>query len=202
MREDSKSQTSPTLLGRLRQSPQDESAWGAFVDRYGPKILGWCRRWNLQEADAQDVTQDVLLKLARKIRDFQYDPTRSFRAWLKTLTQHAWSNFVEARKRARAVGGLPTEEQHLETLPARDDLVQQLDAAFAQETLDEAMTRVQLRVKPPTWEAFRLQALEGLSGAETAGRLHMTVTAVFVARSRVQRLLQEEVEKLDGPDPA
>jgi RNA polymerase sigma-70 factor (ECF subfamily) len=196
MREDSKSHTSSTLLGRLRQSPQDESAWAAFVDRYGPKILGWCRRWDLQEADAQD----VLLKLARKIRDFQYDPTRSFRAWLKTLTQHAWSDFVQARKRARVVGGLPTEEQHLETLPARDDPVQQLDAAFAQETLDEAMTHVQLRVKPPTWEAFRLQALEGLSGAETASRLHMTVAAVFVARSRVQRLLQEEVEKLDGLD--
>jgi RNA polymerase sigma factor (sigma-70 family) len=200
MSEESKSQTSPTLLGRLRQSPQNELAWGAFVDRYAPKILGWCRRWNLQEADAQDITQDVLLKLARKIRDFEYDPTRSFRAWLKTLTQHAWSDFVEARTRARVAGGLPAEAAALETLPAREDLIQQLDTVFEQEALAEAMTRVQLRVKPQTWEAFRLQALEGASGAETADRLGMTVTAVFVARSRVQKLLQQEVEKLEGPD--
>ena len=50
-----------------------------FMARYGPKIHAWCRRWGLQEADAQDVTQMVLLRLSVKVREFVYDPSRSFR---------------------------------------------------------------------------------------------------------------------------
>ena len=65
--------TSPTLLGRLGRSPTDQEAWAAFVDRYGPKIYAWCLHWRLQEADAQDVTQAVLLKLARTMARFTYD---------------------------------------------------------------------------------------------------------------------------------
>ena len=52
------STTSLTLLGRLRQGATDQAAWDAFVERYGRKIYGWCRHWQLQQADAEDVTQD------------------------------------------------------------------------------------------------------------------------------------------------
>ena len=55
----------------------------------GPLIHRWCRRWRLQEADAQDVAQDVLLKLHGRMATFNYDPSGSFRAWLKTLAHHA-----------------------------------------------------------------------------------------------------------------
>ena len=68
---------------RLRQDPTDQAAWSEFVDHYGPKIMGWCQKWKLQEADAQDVTQNVLLRLAEKLKDFSYDATKSFRAWLR-----------------------------------------------------------------------------------------------------------------------
>src|SRR5436305_12682871 len=91
------SHTSPTLLGRLRQSPTDQEAWAAFVDRYGPKIYAWCLHWQMQKPDAEDVTQTVLLKLARKMASFAYDPGKSFRAWLKTVTRHAWNDMQEAR---------------------------------------------------------------------------------------------------------
>jgi RNA polymerase sigma-70 factor (ECF subfamily) len=63
------------------------------------------------------------------------------------------------------------------------------------------MARVQLRVEPRTWEAFRLTALEGCSGAEVGTRLGLQVAAVFQARSRVQRMLQAEVRTLDEGDP-
>ena len=63
MPRDHPSRTSVTLLGRLRQDPKDQAAWNDFVARYEPRILQWCRGWGLQESDAQDVTQDVLLKL-------------------------------------------------------------------------------------------------------------------------------------------
>jgi DNA-directed RNA polymerase specialized sigma24 family protein len=62
--QDQSSRTSVTLLGRLRRDPRDQTAWNEFVSRYRPKILEWCRRWRLQESDAQDVTQAVLLKLS------------------------------------------------------------------------------------------------------------------------------------------
>ena len=62
--------TSATLLARLRDPAADPAAWAAFVRRYGPLVYGWCRRWHLQEADAQDVTQDVLAKLVVRLRAF------------------------------------------------------------------------------------------------------------------------------------
>src|SRR5262245_62476607 len=99
MASDFLSRTSVTLLGRLRQDCTDQSAWAVFVRRYGPKIYCWCRQWSLQEADAQDVTQDVLTKLAAKLRTFAYDPAKNFRSWLKTLTHHAWQDFLESRGR-------------------------------------------------------------------------------------------------------
>src|SRR5467141_2571854 len=99
---DKGSRTSVTLLCRLRDTPDDAAAWEAFVRRYGPKIYEWCRQWRLQEADAEDVTQNVLLRLAQKLRAFNYDATRSFRGWLRTLTQNALSDFLQAQARMTA----------------------------------------------------------------------------------------------------
>jgi RNA polymerase sigma-70 factor (ECF subfamily) len=190
-----------TLLGRLRRDPTNQAAWGEFVDHYGPKIYAWCRRWNLQEADAQDVTQNVLLKLAQRMREFTYDPARSFRAWLKTLVHHAWSDFLQARQRP----GLGSGDSHvanlLDSTEAREDLGQQLEEEFDRELLEQAMLRVRLRVAPQTWQAFHLTALEGLSGAEAAQRIPMQVAQVFVAKRRVQKMLREEVARLEGLAP-
>jgi RNA polymerase sigma-70 factor (ECF subfamily) len=191
--------TRVTLLGRLRRDPTDQAVWEEFVEHYGPRIYGWCRKWSLQEADAQDVTQNVLLRLAEKLRDFSYDPSRSFRAWLKTLTHHAWSDFVQSRGRPGLGSGDSGVESLLHSVEAREDLVKQLEAEFDREILEEAMLRVRLRVAPQTWEAFRLTALEGLSGAEAGQRIPMQVAQVFVAKRRVQKMLQEEVARLEGP---
>ena len=193
--------TSPTLLGRLGRVPADQAAWGEFAERYGRKIYGWCRHWHLQEADAEDVTQQVLLKLARTLRTFSYDPARSFRAWLKTVTHHAWRDFVEARNWPGAGSGDTAVLEQLQTVQARDALVEELDEEFARDLLEEAMARVRLRVQPHTWQAFHLLAVEGRSGAEAAERLNMKVATVFVARSKVQKMLQEEVRKLEGRGP-
>jgi RNA polymerase sigma-70 factor (ECF subfamily) len=188
-----------TLLGRLRADPSDQAAWNELVVHYGGKIHAWCLRWGLQEADAQDVTQDVLLKLARAMKGFTYDPTRSFRAWLKTLTNHALSDFVEGRPKAALGSGDSQVGQMLHSVAARADLLQRLEEEFDRELLEAAMTRVRLRVAPQTWEAFRLTALEGLSGADAAARIPMQVAQVFVAKRRVQKLLQEEVARLEHP---
>src|SRR5436190_17847818 len=115
------SRTSPTLLGRLQTDPTDQVAWEAFVSRYGPKIYGWCRHWRLQEADAEEVTQTVFAKLATAMRRFNYDPTSSFRGWLKTLTHHAWVDFLAGRHRAGLASG-ESDPPLFHSLQARDDL--------------------------------------------------------------------------------
>jgi RNA polymerase sigma-70 factor (ECF subfamily) len=199
---DSARPTSPTLLGRLGSLPTDQGAWAEFAERYGRKIYRWCRRWHLQEADAQDVTQDVLLKLAQRMRTFVYDPSRSFRAWLKTVTHHAWQDLLAARRRPGAGSGDGQALEALQSVPARDSLVEELDEEFARDLLDEALARVRLRVQAHTWEAFHLVTFEGLSGAEAAARLGMQVATVFVARSKVQKMVREEVRRLEGPDAA
>ena len=193
------SNTSATLLARLRQVPADQAAWAQFTERYGRKIFAWCRRWNLQGADAEDLTQDVLLKLAEKMQTFEYDPTKSFRGWLKTVARHAWSDSWSSRKAAVAAGGSQALEM-LQTVEARDDLVRRLEEEFDRELLDEAMARVRTRVLPRTWEAFERTALQGQSGAEAGQALGMKVATVFVARSKVQKMIQEEMQKLEGPD--
>lgn len=193
------SATRITLLGRLRRDPTNEAAWSEFVDQYGPKLMGWCRKWNLQEADAQDVTQNVLLKLAEKLRDFCYDPARSFRAWLKTIAQHACSDFMASRQRPGLGSGDSGVARLLDAAEAREDLLRHLEQEFDREILEEAMHRIRLRVAPQTWQAFWLTAVDGVSGAAAAARIPMQVAQVYVAKRRVQKMLQEEVAKLEGP---
>jgi RNA polymerase sigma-70 factor (ECF subfamily) len=194
---DSNPSTSSALLGRLRQEPTDEAAWAEFVRRYGPQIYRWCRHWRLQEADAEDVTQAVLVRLSARMRTFTYDPTRSFRAYLLTLARYAWCDYLEAGKQPGAGVGGSDVLGLLETVEAGDDLVRRLDEQFDQELVSEAQARVQQRVEPHTWEAFRLTALEGQSGAEAAARLGLKVATVYKAKSKVQQMLQEEISQLN-----
>ncbi len=201
MEEHSASQTSVSLLADLRRDPADPAAWSRFVQRYGRKIYGWCRQWHLQDADAQDVTQNVLTKLVAQMRTFAYDPSQSFRAWLKTLTHHAWRDFVDSRERAVNGSGDSKVLEMLLTLEAGQDLVHQLEETYDCELLEMASVRVRLRVAPHTWEAFRLTALESLSGAAAAERLGMQVAAVYMAKSNVQKLLRDEIRRLEKPGP-
>jgi RNA polymerase sigma-70 factor (ECF subfamily) len=190
--------THATLLGRLRQDPTDQTAWDVFVERYGRHIYRWCRQWNLQDADAEDVTQNILMRLTQKMRAFAYDPSRSFRGWLKTVAHHAWRDFEDSRRRP---GGAPADSrvgELMQTLEAREDLIRHLQEAFDHELLEAAQVRVRLRVAPHTWEAFRLVALEGRPAAEVAATVGMQVAMVYVAKSKVQRMLQEEIRKLEA----
>jgi RNA polymerase sigma factor (sigma-70 family) len=198
--EDYSSHTPSTLLGRLHRDSRDQAAWNDFVARYQPRILDWCRGWGLQESDAQDVTQDVLLKLSRSMATFVYDRSRSFRGWLKTIAHHAWRDLVAERKRAGVASGDSRVGELLENIQAGDDLVQQLEEEFRRELLDEAIARVRPRVAPRTWDAFRLTALEGCSGAAAAAQLQMKAAHVYVAKSDVKMMIREEVRRLEGSE--
>jgi RNA polymerase sigma-70 factor (ECF subfamily) len=193
--------TSRSLLDRLRAETPDQGAWRQFVECYTPVIYGWCRNRGLQEADARDVTQTVLVILARRMKTFTYDPSGRFRAWLHTVTRNAWSAFIEERAGSPRTG----QSDALGSAEAREELVQRLDQRFDLELMELALAAVRGRVDEKTWEAFRLTAVEQMAAAEVAARLGMKVATVYVARSRVQQMARAEVERLEekaGKEPA
>jgi RNA polymerase sigma factor (sigma-70 family) len=194
--------TRVTLLHRLTENPADQLCWSEFVGIYGPVIRSWCLHWGLQDADAHDVTQNVLLRLTAKLPQFKYDRTKSFRGWLKTLAHHAWHDFVtEAGYRNRSSGDMSVQDQLL-SVEARNDLAARVEATFDKELLEIAMNRARDRVAVSTWEAFRLTALEGVAPSDAAEQLGVRVSQVYLSKHRVQRLLQDEIRRLEGPDNA
>jgi RNA polymerase sigma-70 factor (ECF subfamily) len=148
------------------------------------------------------VAQTVLSQLLTTMREFRYDPSGSFRAWLRTVTTRACGRFMLRETRSAGQKG---EEalRRIEEMPARQELARRIEEAFDSELLRQAMDTVRGAVEPHTWEAFRLTAIQQLSAAEVGPRVGMPVMHVYVARQRVQRMLQREVERLqrlgDGP---
>ena len=194
--------TRVSMLMALRNDPCDQSAWSAFVDRYGPEIHAWCRRWKLQESDAQDVTQMVLVRLVRHLPDFTYDPSRSFRGWLRTLTAHGWSDFIGDQVRGVRGAADTVVADMLNTVEARVDLVRHLEETYDQELLEIAKAEVRQRVEPHTWEAFHLTAIDGVGADEVASRLGIRVATVYRARHVVQSMLRETIATLESDERA
>lgn len=187
--------TQISLLKRLADSPYDSCGWDKFVTAYGPLIFEWCRRKGLQEHDARDLTQEVLLTWARQAARFSYDPTRTFRGYLRQLTHAAWCDWVERQRPWHRGSGDTGINRLLNKLSDRDDLVTRLERDFDQERLELIMRNVRGRVNSHTWEAFRLLALDGVSGDEAAARLGMRRGSAFAARCKVQRMIRLELAR-------
>jgi RNA polymerase sigma factor (sigma-70 family) len=186
-----KQDTSVTLMMRVQEDPADALAWDEFVKRYQPMIRAWCLKWGSQSSDADDVAQQVLLKLLTAMKQYRCQVGSSFRGWLKTVTHNAWLDLITSR---RISAPYPESiKSFTDSSDAFDDLEEQMQLAFERELLDLAMRRVEQRVKPNTWEAFRLTAIENLHGVEVARRLNMDVSNVFVHKHRVLKMLEEEV---------
>jgi RNA polymerase sigma factor (sigma-70 family) len=190
--------TNITLLGRLATDPSDPDAWSRFVFVYGPHLVDWCRGFGLQDADARDVAQDVLLRLSRRMAQFRYDPSKRFRGWLRTMVRDAW--FEWAQRRPPRDEGAKEGDGSLDALldeSAGEELASLIEREHESELFAVAMSSVARRVQPRTFEAFRLLALEGMPGKEAADRLGMNLGSAYAARAKVQRLIREEVEKLE-----
>jgi RNA polymerase sigma-70 factor (ECF subfamily) len=188
-------ETSLTLIERVQKFPADGGAWDEFVRRYRPMIHAWCVKWGLQAPDADDVAQNVLVKLLSAMRKLQYDPSRSFSGWLKTVTHNTLNDFCSDRRRGPGQVALDIA---IADQAVRDDFAHGLESVIDRDLFETALRRIEKRVKPGTWNAFRLTALEGLSGQDAGERLKIPVAHVFVARNRVQKLLQEEIRYMKG----
>ena len=181
--------TRPSLLLRIRSNSCQHS-WSQFTELYCPIIYRFCRRKGLQDADAQEVMQDVLLEIFRYIKSFEYDPDRGrFRGWLCRVIH---SRLVRFWKRIKNRSEQTGHSEHL------DQLVDQewLDYELVRQIQTWAIQNTQQCVQPETWDAFRLTWLENLSIEETAKRLKRTRGWVYVARSRVLKRISEQLGDL------
>jgi RNA polymerase sigma-70 factor (ECF subfamily) len=196
MTDGSESQTSTTLIERLQADGADPRAWEEFDRRYRPTVLAWCRAWGVQAFDAEDVAQAVLLKLVSVIRQYRRQPDQKFRSWLRVVTQRVWLDLAPPRT---FVGG-EAGRLLIERAEARADLDRQLAEQFDSERLEAAFATVKARVNATTWEAFRLMALEGLTGPAVSERLGMPVAHVYVAKHRVQKQLRAVLKEPDDDE--
>ena len=186
--------TSPTLL-HLLILPGSDEAWAQFVERYGPLVDRRCRAARLQAADAEDIRSAVFAHLLAAFRTFRHDPARRFRGYLQRVVDNAVASHW--RTLGRRPGWVGAGGETCDDLPeSLAGLGAELDERIRAQT--QAMSRliegVRATVGTDAWEAFRLTAVEGLSGAEAAEALGKTPAAVFMAKSRVLARLRAAVE--------
>jgi RNA polymerase sigma-70 factor (ECF subfamily) len=186
--------TRASLLARIRDA-RDDQAWGEFVDLYAPVVYAFARRSGLQDADAADLTQEVLRAVTRGAGRLDYDPARgSFRGWLFTLARNKLRNFLTRRRQHDRGAGGTDAHRLLEAQPDPHDLEAELwDGEYRRRLFAWAAERVRAECHETTWLAFWRTAVEGRPAEEVSGELGMTVAAVYVAKSRVMARLREQV---------
>src|SRR5262245_39123294 len=193
--------TSPSLLVRLRDR-RDRTAWAEFVDLYAPVVFGFARKQGLQEADAADLTQDVLRSVVGAITRFEYSPARGgFRAWLFHIAKNHLRSFIRRAARiSRLTAPLPGAEPiGLDDLPGDDpDPEAVWEAEWRREVFARACEHARRLVEPTTWEAFHRTAIVGQPGHTVASELGLSVAAVYLAKSRVLARLRRFLEAMEG----
>lgn len=183
--------TSFSLLERLRHSP-DEEAWQRFAGIYEPLLQKWLKVHAQSQADIDDIVQDVLLTVFRKLKEFEHNgQAGAFRAWLRiTATNRLRLLWREKRP------SLESDHQvFFGTLDLLADPQSELSRRWDQE--HDAHVSAQLLVQmekefaPATWLAFRRQVVEGVPAKATAQQMGLSINAVLIAKSRVLKRLRQ-----------
>ena len=188
-------QTRPSLLLRIRDF-RDEDAWNQFIELYAPLIYGYLRTRNIQDADAGDLTQDVLSSVTSTANDFTYDPQRgSFRGWLLTVTRNKMLNFV-SRKKAQTGSGDSGVQRAIEEMTAEEDDRSQWDLEYERRLFEWAAEKARSEFQDSTWQAFWLTAVDNQSASAVAEKLDLSVGAVYVAKSRVTARLRQFIDNI------
>jgi RNA polymerase sigma-70 factor (ECF subfamily) len=189
--------TRASLLARLGDS-EDRAAWRQFVELYGSLVYSFVRKHGLQDADAADLTQEVLLAVAQAAGRWHYDRKRgTFRGWLYGITRHKVARFLQRRLAQPVVSGGSDGLRVLNEQPSPgSDPDESWEQEFQRHLFRLAAEQVRDRFAPATWQAFWRTAVEGKSAATVAGELGLSVGAVYVARSRVLARLVEQIQEM------
>ena len=195
--------TRRSLLDRLRNW-EDQAGWREFFDTYWKFIYSMAVRAGLSDQEAEDVVQETVTSVARKMPEFQYDPERcSFKGWLMHVTRLRIVDQLRRRQPAFSQQKLNDHDTRqtptVESVPdpagaaAFDDA---WDKEWERNLLDAAMERVKLRVKPEHYQIFYLSAVKGLGTGEVARMLQVNIGRVYLVRHRIAKEVKREVERL------
>lgn len=184
--------TQISLLERI-QNQEDTLRWDQFVGIYGPLVLRYCCRRGLQEADARDVVQDVLLQVSNGISEFRYDRERGqFRNWLGTLTHRAMLKHLKKSRRARtATDNAARQDPLIDECP--QPLGEAWTEAFNAHVYRTALERIRPYFDEDTWRVFLATFAENQAPAIVATEMNRSIGWVYQAKSKVVRRLKEEV---------
>lgn len=192
-------ETRDSLLVRLADAA-DHEAWCRFAAIYRPLVYRIARRHGLQDADAQDLTQRVLVSVSKAIEQWQTQPRRAkFRTWLHTVARNAVIDQLRAADLVVAEGGTTAQvrlQENVDGGASRFEL--ELEREYQREVFRWAARGVRDEFEEGTWLAFWLSAVEGKAIPEVAEELGKSIGAVYVARSRVIQRLRDKVVEYDA----
>ncbi len=193
-------ETRASLIVRLRDRA-DQEAWYEFVEIYQPVVYRLARAKGLQDADAEDLAQQVLTAVAAAIDRWDPDPERGrFRSWLGQIAHNLIVNALTRGAPDRAAGG-SGERDMLDQYAAREGPASDLlRTECRREVFAWAARQVRVEFQAETWLAFWYTAVEGRDVSDVAGLLAKQPGAVYAARSRVMRRLKQKVLEWDGPE--
>jgi len=186
--------TRPSLLIRVKR-PDDGSAWNEFYRLYAPLLARFGRSRGLSADDAEDVAQECMNVLARKMRDFDYSRDRgSFKNYLFTQVCNQITDRLR-RKRPRLA-----ESGELKRAQAKEDpeAVRQWERQWLQEHLAYCLEKLEREFSPNTIAAFKLYVLEEWPVEKVCDSLGINANQVYLSKSRVTRRLRAELSQLVG----
>lgn len=192
--------TRPSLLIRIRDSA-DRDAWFEFVEIYRPVIVRLAVAKGMQQADAEDLCQKVLIAVAEAIERFDPDGAARFRTWLKRITDNAVLNAITRARPDRASGDEGVQFV-LDQQPDRDGPDSALlKTEYRREILHWAAKEIRDEFTETTWKAFWLTAVEARPAEEVGQLLGRNRGSIYAARSRVMRRLIEKIDSFEDNEP-
>lgn len=185
-------ETCHSLIARVKD-PADGAAWTEFLGIYQPVVLRMARRRGLQDADAQDVMQQVFLSISKSIEGWvPGDLQPPFRAWLTTVARNAITKALVRRPHDVATGSTSIVEL-LEAQPDPQETTAEILEEARKELIRWAAEQIRSEFSEATWNVFWQTAIEGVPIAEVAKSTGRSAGAVYVARYRVIARLKEKV---------
>ena len=189
-------ETRQSLL--LRAQTGETDAWKDLTDLYRPLILRWLNRQGVPARDLEDLSQEVLLSVVKHLPGFQHSGHRgAFRTWLRTIVCRRAADYwraIDGDTQARGGSGAAAALQAIADPDSA--LNRQWDEEHDRYVVHCLLDLVEEEFEPITLQAFRRLALDGVSGAEAAQELGLSVAAVYVAKSRVLQRIRQDAEGL------
>ncbi len=195
--------TRPSLMLRLREA-RDQQAWREFVSIYEPLLLRLMRQRGLQEADARDVTQQVIIAVTQAVDRWEPDGKEaSFRRWLFAIARTLALKFVQRGRAPHIAAGRGTGGtdmlQILHGLPEPERRTStEFDDEYRTEVFRLTAQRIRGEFRDTTWQAFWRTCVLNEPIADVADYLGMSAGSVYVARSRVIGRLRQSVEEFEA----